>query len=1838
MRILYTPCFSFFKKSALIVASGLLAVFSANAQVSNYSFSQVLGAYTPITGGTVLASGPNFYDDDTFGPIPIGFTFIFNSSSYTEVTIAANGYVKFGSSLPGCCWYNGTSIQNEPEAVHPFSEDLLGNSATCELSYLTSGSPGSQVFTIQWKDWGFYFSGTSEINFQLKLYEGSNIIEFAYSPATITSGFQTCQVGLSGIAAGDFNSRTTTTDWTATGASANITDQMTFNTTVFPPSGLSYFWSLAPIDIAPVALAAPAVNACYTASETVSVRIQNLGSQSIDFSTNPVTVNCSSTATNPMVFPPVIVNTGVLATAATLDVVITNNYDMSVSGVYTFTASTSISGDGNPANDVMAPVTLPVWPPVNATANPLTVCQGQPSQLSTPPGNISYAVSSIPYAPLPCTGTTVTLGDDQLSAALPIGFTFDFFGISKTSFHISSNGFISFDPNAGNGCCTGQVLPNPNDPNDLVALAWEDLYPPAGGTISYYTTGSAPNRKLVVCYTNIGHYFSGNNPVDGQIILYEGSNNIELHITSFNTDGDGVGETQGIENANGTLGYPVPGRNSTDPWSSNNEGWLFTPSAPFTFVWNPATWLDNANVYNPVLTPQATGNFVYTVTATDPNSGCTSTSSVTVAVVPVPSAPIASNVSRCGIGTVQMSATAVGPGTLEWFDEPVGGNQIGTGSPITSPFITTTDTFYVHEFDGACPGPRTPVIVTISTADSIVTTASQMVICGLPASATVTLNASSANAGYNYTWTGADLNSTTGPSVTATPNATTTYVVTGDDGTCTAYDSITISLFAPPVANAIATPSSICLGQPAALSTPPGQVTYTVSPIPYAPATGTPINVTLGDDQVSAALPIGFTFNFYGIDKTDFRISSNGFITFDPLAGSGCCTGQLLPNAFNPNDLIAIAWEDLYPPFGGTIDYFTIGSAPYRRLVVEYNGIGHYANGNNPITGQIILNETYNTVEIHVTSFSTDNDLFAGETQGIENATGTVGTAVPGRNSTDPWPGQPITNDAWIFTPIVPYMFVWTPNTWLSSDTIYNPILTPLATGSYSYTVTVTDVTSGCTSTSSVSVSVVNVPAAPASSNLTRCGTGTVQLSATAAGPGTLQWFDVPTGGTPFATGSPVTSPVISFTDTFYVEEFDGNCPGPRTPVIVTVTPADTIIATPSSNPMCAGQPITIIITSLDPNYSYTWTPVIGLSNPMEDTVTANPPFTTFYTINAIDPSGCQTSTSINLIVNPSPVITSTSANPVNVCLGSGSQLMANVVIPPDSYIVASIPYAPLACPPNNAVLIPTGFWVAGDEGLTAPVPLGFNFNFFGNNYTDVSISSNGHLQFTPYPSLNTYAPFNPLPYFDTFGNDPDNIIAVPWSDMDQSVGGTITYGTVGSSPNQKFIVCYTNVVYYPNNGTMTTQVILSEADNSIEIHVDHSNSTSFLDQVIGIENSTGTVAFTPPNRNTGSWTISTPEAWRFSPAVPYTFTWTPSATLDNDTIVNPVATPTSSTTYTISVYDQFYNCTSTASVTVNVNPPPVVALSPMNDICIDGSPFALTGGTPSGGTYSGPGVSNNIFDPAVAGVGTHTIVYTFIDNLGCSGSDSTTIIVNDLPVVTLPTFPTVCSNATAMNLTTGVPLGGTYSGPGVNANTFNPSSVGSGIFSITYTYTDGNGCTNSMVRNITVNDAPVANAGPDVNGNTTLTGSATGGTPPYTYVWSPCLDMTGCNTAMPFANPQVNTYYVLYVVDANGCYSTDTVLVTSTIGIAKLPADNPNLLIYPNPASSVFNILFLDPGAQADVTVIDYIGQVVYNSGAFTTSSAPYEINFANQPDGIYTIQVKYRDRVFNSRLVLNK
>src|SRR5690606_908922 len=203
--------------------------------------------------------------------------------------------------------------------------------------------------------------------------------------------------------------------------------------------------------------------------------------------------------------------------------------------------------------------------------------------------------------------------------------------------------------------------------------------------------------------------------------------------------------------------------------------------------------------------------------------------------------------------------------------------------------------------------------------------------------------------------------------------------------------------------------------------------------------------------------------------------------------------------------------------------------------------------------------------------------------------------------------------------------------------------------------------------------------------------------------------------------------------------------------------------------------------------------------------------------------------------------------------------------------------------------------------------------------------------------------------------------------------------------------------------------------------------------------------------------------------------------------------------THTITYnYTDANGCAASATTDITVYSLPVIDAGTYGPTCVDGAAITLAG-TPAGGTFSGPGVTGTTFDPATAGIGTHTITYNYTDASGCSNSGTTTITVTALPVVNAGTYTPVCIDAGAVTLA-GSPAGGTYSGPGVTGNSFDPATAGVGTHTITYDFTDGGGCSASATTTITVNALPVVDAGTYAPvcadaGAVTLAGTPAGGT-----------------------------------------------------------------------------------------------------------------------------------------------
>ncbi len=274
--------------------------------------------------------------------------------------------------------------------------------------------------------------------------------------------------------------------------------------------------------------------------------------------------------------------------------------------------------------------------------------------------------------------------------------------------------------------------------------------------------------------------------------------------------------------------------------------------------------------------------------------------------------------------------------------------------------------------------------------------------------------------------------------------------------------------------------------------------------------------------------------------------------------------------------------------------------------------------------------------------------------------------------------------------------------------------------------------------------------------------------------------------------------------------------------------------------------------------------------------------------------------------------------------------------------------------------------------------------------------------------------------------------------------------------------------------------------------------------------------------------------------------------------------------TYTVEASLDNSSCTMLMNGTVVINDLPVVSCPADFGVCIDAAAFALTGATPTGGTYSGPGVSGGDFSPSIAGAGTHTITYTYTDSNGCTDSCSFIITVNPLPVVTCPADFGVCIDAAAFTLNGGTPAGGTYSGPGISAGVFTPSLAGVGTQNITYTYTDANGCTNYCTFNIIVNSLPNVAITPDpavlcADGSLNLNGNPSGGSGTYvTHLWTGtgATYLSATNIVDPvFSGAAAGTYDLTYTVtDDNGCSGSDNLTIT----VNSLPSAS----ITPDPAA----------------------------------------------------------------------
>ncbi len=198
-------------------------------------------------------------------------------------------------------------------------------------------------------------------------------------------------------------------------------------------------------------------------------------------------------------------------------------------------------------------------------------------------------------------------------------------------------------------------------------------------------------------------------------------------------------------------------------------------------------------------------------------------------------------------------------------------------------------------------------------------------------------------------------------------------------------------------------------------------------------------------------------------------------------------------------------------------------------------------------------------------------------------------------------------------------------------------------------------------------------------------------------------------------------------------------------------------------------------------------------------------------------------------------------------------------------YNITPIPYNPA---PFTGVSL-TGTFSGVDDGSTGPIPIPFEFCFFGNTYNECYIGTNGWLSFSP-GQPNTFTS-NSIP--SAIAGVPKNCIMAPWQDWWSTFGGfgNIQYATFGTAPFRRFVVTFFQVPLFSCTGSLGTfQIILNECNNDVEVHILEKPPCTWAQgtAVLGVHNATGTVANTPTGRNSTVWTVtpSNPEGWLFRP------------------------------------------------------------------------------------------------------------------------------------------------------------------------------------------------------------------------------------------------------------------------------------------------------------------------------------------------------------------------------------
>jgi len=1006
----------------------------------------------------------------------------------------------------------------------------------------------------------------------------------------------------------------------------------------------------------------------------------------------------------------------------------------------------------------------------------------------------------------------------------------------------------------------------------------------------------------------------------------------------------------------------------------------------------------------------AAGSYTYTVTVTSPGGTCTS---VTTAVVNARPTVIVNPITICNGASGTL--TASGASTYTWA--PATGLSATTGTSVTTnPTGTTTYTVTGTAANG-CTNTTT-VTVTVNPLPTV--SATPITICN---GASGTLTASGAS---TYTWAPATgLSATTGTSVTANPTGTTTYTITGTAANgCTNTGTVTVTVTPIPSSTFTQTPNICATAGSATFNFTNTGATGTYS---WTFASGTPASSTANN-------PTGVSFPAGGPYTVTHTVTASGCTstttstvtvfsvpTVTASAPVAICNGA--STTLTGGGASTYTWA---PGTGlSATTGATVTASP--TATTTYTVTGTNANG------------CTNTATVTVTV----NPLPAVAATPITICAGTPGTLTASGAAT----------------------YSWSPATGLSGTTGASVTATPASTTTY--TVTGTTAT-GCTGTTTVVVTVNPLPITTVNSP-TICPSQTATL--TAGGATTYSW----TAGLSGTTGSTVTgSPgtTTSYTVT-------GTSLGCTNTAVATITIGANITPTVNSPTICAGQTATLNASNAT---AYTWT--AGLSSTTGSSVTGSPGTTTSYTVTGTA-GGCTGTAVATITVNPLPTI---AAAPINICAGTPGTLTASGA---SSYSWA----------PGTGLSSTTGTSVTANPASTTTYTVTGTSALGCTNTTTVTVT------------------VNPLP----------TIVVAPIS-ICAGIAGSLTAS--GAS----------TYVWSPATGLSATTGATVSANPASTTTYTVTGTTaagcSNTNSVIVTVNPLPVVAATPI-------TICQGVGGTVTASGANTYTWAPATGLSATTGASPFANPASTTTYTVTGTSAL-GCTNTTTVTVTVTPSASLSITPVNVSCFGGSNGSATvnpvgGSTPYTFTWTPSGGTAATASGLIAG--TYTVTVT--TNNGCTSSATTTITQPAGMTLTMASVNATCgaSNGQASVVVGGGTPAYSYAWAPSGGTAAVAGSLAAGSYTVTVT--DNNGCTstNSVAVNNsgspTANTTVISNVSCFGGNNGSASVTISGGSSPYTQVWSPSGGTGTTATALTAGT------YTVTVTDNVGCVITANATIT---------------------------------------------------------------------------------------------